>query len=68
MCFISAVSKAVMKMIVYGLLFTGKYAYLRRSWNVLDLIVVIAGILVLSLESVMDPGFIKWLRIFRALR
>lgn len=60
--------QAVMKIITYGFAFTGKFAYMRRSWNVLDLFVVIVGILVLALEHVMNPGYIKWLRVFRALR
>ncbi len=57
-----------MKIIAYGFAFTGPYAYIRRSWNILDIFVVIVGVLVLALESFMDPGYIKWLRIFRALR
>jgi hypothetical protein len=57
-----------MKMIAYGLLFTGQYAYLRIGWNILDLVVVMASILALVLMNLMNPGYIMWLRILRALR
>ena len=43
-------------------------AYLRNPWNILDVFVVIVGILVLVLETVMDPNDIIWLRAFRAMR
>ncbi len=57
-----------MKIVAFGFAFTGPYAYIRNSWNILDIFVVIVGILVLSLENIIDPGYIKWLRVFRALR
>ncbi len=65
---VACVAQAVMKIVVYGLAFTGEHAYLRKSWNILDVFVVIVGILVLALDAFIDPGYIKWLRVFRALR
>ena len=46
--------QAVMKIITYGFIFTGKYAYMRRSWNVLDLFVVLVGVMVLALVRESD--------------
>ena len=43
-----------MKIITYGFIFTGKYAYMRRSWNVLDLFVVLVGVMVLALVRESD--------------
>ena len=57
-----------MKVLVYGFAFNGPTSYIRNPWNILDLFVVIVGILVLVLESVVDPNDIIWIRAFRAMR
>lgn len=59
-------AEMVMKVIALGLAFH-KGAYLRDGWNWLDGTIVTVSIISLSIASV-DVGFLKVLRVFRALR
>jgi len=55
-----------MKIVTFGLLFNGKWSYLRRHWYVLDFIIVILSIISqTSLSS--DFKVIKVLRILRLI-
>ncbi|CAN8025189.1 unnamed protein product, partial [Ixodes persulcatus] len=61
-------AECVMKIIAYGfLLHPG--AYLRNSWNFLDFIIVVIGLISTALSFFMKEGFdVKALRAFRVLR
>lgn len=58
--------EAVLKIIAHGFILNGKKSYLRNSWNVLDFIIVVSGLISLTSDS--DIGFFKVLRILRVLR
>lgn len=60
--------EAVMKIIHTGFLFNGKWSYLRNPWNILDLVVIAAMILVMVLEGKVGSRDIVWLRALRAFR
>ena len=60
--------QAMMKILVFGLLFNGPHSYLRGPWNILDIFVVIVNVMVLVLQSVLNDKNIIWLRAFRAFR
>ena len=61
-------AECFMKIIAYGLLFHPG-AYLRSSWNLLDFIIVVIGLLSTALSTFMKEGFdVKALRAFRVLR
>jgi voltage-gated sodium channel len=55
-----------MKIITFGLLFNGKWSYLRRPWYVLDFIIVILSIVSQTPLS-NDFKVIKVLRILRLI-
>lgn len=61
-------AECFMKIIAYGfLLHPG--AYLRNSWNFLDFIIVVIGLISTALSTFMREGFdVKALRAFRVLR
>ncbi|XP_049276199.1 muscle calcium channel subunit alpha-1-like [Rhipicephalus sanguineus] len=61
-------AECFMKIIAYGfLLHPG--AYLRNSWNFLDFIIVVIGLISTALSAFMREGFdVKALRAFRVLR
>ncbi|GFQ66506.1 voltage-dependent calcium channel type D subunit alpha-1 [Trichonephila clavata] len=60
--------ECVMKIIAYGfILHPG--AYLRNTWNLLDFIIVVIGVVSTALSNLMKDGFdVKALRAFRVLR
>lgn len=61
-------AECFMKIVAYGLLFHPG-AYLRSTWNALDFIIVVIGLLSTVLSSVMKEGFdVKALRAFRVMR
>ncbi|KXZ52367.1 hypothetical protein GPECTOR_9g411 [Gonium pectorale] len=61
--------EAVLKITTYGFAFTGKHAYLRNGWNLLDFFVVVTGAALLILQAVgYDPRNLMVLRVLRALR
>jgi hypothetical protein len=51
-----------------GLLLNGPGSYLRSAWNIMDLTVVGAGILVLVTAALNTSANVMWLRAIRALR
>ncbi|GIY71686.1 voltage-dependent calcium channel type D subunit alpha-1 [Caerostris darwini] len=60
--------ECVMKIIAYGfMLHPG--AYLRNTWNLLDFVIVVIGVVSTALSNLMKDGFdVKALRAFRVLR
>ncbi|CAL1275564.1 unnamed protein product [Larinioides sclopetarius] len=60
--------ECVMKIIAYGfVLHPG--AYLRNTWNLLDFVIVVIGVVSTALSNLMKDGFdVKALRAFRVLR
>lgn len=60
------IAECLMKIVTFGFLFNGKNSYLRKSWNVLDFIIVILSIISQSTLS-NDFKVIKVLRIFRLI-
>ncbi|GFS83443.1 voltage-dependent calcium channel type D subunit alpha-1 [Nephila pilipes] len=60
--------ECVMKIIAYGfILHPG--AYLRNTWNLLDFVIVVIGVVSTALSNLMKDGFdVKALRAFRVLR
>eukprot|EP00198_Chlamydomonas_reinhardtii_P012138 XP_001701475.1 voltage-gated Ca2+ channel, alpha subunit [Chlamydomonas reinhardtii] len=61
--------EAALKIITFGFAFTGKHAYIRNGWNVLDFIIVLAGYALLAVElSGANGEDLKMLRILRTLR
>ena len=61
------ITEAVLKIITFGFLFSGKPSYLRNPWNLLDFIIIIFTILALTplSDSLMT---LKMFRIFRVFR
>ncbi|XP_023238098.1 uncharacterized protein LOC111636940 [Centruroides sculpturatus] len=61
-------AECVMKIIAYGLLLHPG-AYLRNTWNFLDFVIVVIGVISTALQTLMKDGFdVKALRAFRVLR
>lgn len=60
-------AESVFKIISQGLIFNGKYSYLRTGWNVIDMVVVIVSIISLSITS-NKLKIVKILRLLRVLR
>ncbi|PNW76369.1 hypothetical protein CHLRE_11g467528v5 [Chlamydomonas reinhardtii] len=60
--------EAIMKIVVTGFMFNGAGSYVRSPWNVMDLLVVIAGVVVLITDSLSKGVNIMWLRAIRTLR
>lgn len=61
-------AECVMKIIAYGLVLHPG-AYLRNTWNLLDFIIVVIGVISTALSNLMKEGFdVKALRAFRVLR
>ncbi|KAG2432071.1 hypothetical protein HXX76_008998 [Chlamydomonas incerta] len=60
--------EAIMKVVVTGFMFNGPGSYVRSPWNVMDLLVVIAGVVVLITDSISNGVNIMWLRAIRTLR
>ena len=56
----------VLKVIALG--FVGEGGYLRNSWNVLDFLIVVIGILLQATKGNDSLASLKSLRTFRALR
>ncbi|KFM70351.1 Voltage-dependent calcium channel type D subunit alpha-1, partial [Stegodyphus mimosarum] len=57
-----------MKIIAYGLVLHPG-AYLRNTWNMLDFVIVVIGVISTALSNLMKEGFdVKALRAFRVLR
>ncbi len=47
--------ESMMQIITFGFAFTGKHAYIRSGWNVLDFIIVLAGYVLLILTALIGP-------------
>ncbi|KAG2489238.1 hypothetical protein HYH03_012259 [Edaphochlamys debaryana] len=61
--------EALLKIITFGFLFTGKHAYLRSGWNILDFIVVLVGYALIAIDVAgVDGENLKMLRVLRTLR
>lgn len=61
-------AECFMKIIAYGFVMHPG-AYLRNSWNFLDFVIVVIGLLSTALSTFMKEGFdVKALRAFRVLR
>ena len=58
--------ESMLKIIALGFIMNGKKSYLRDSWNILDFIIVVSGLISLTSDS--EIGFFKVLRILRVLR
>lgn len=58
--------EALFKIIAQGFIINRKRSYLRNSWNILDFVIVISGLISLTSDS--EIGFFKVLRILRVLR
>ena len=59
-------SECLLKIITFGLLFNGKWSYLRRPWYLIDLLIV--GFSIVSLFPISgDLQIIKVLRILRLI-
>lgn len=58
--------ESCLKIVAYGFLFNRSKSYLRDSWNVLDFMIVVSGLITIYSDS--DIGFFKVLRIMRVLR
>ncbi len=43
--------EAIMKAVAQGFAFNGRLSYLRSSWNVLDFIIVLLGLITVALEA-----------------
>ena len=59
--------ECVLKILVYGLIFNGKFSYLRNSWNIIDFLIVVCAIVSLSITDI-NLGFFKAIRMIRVLR
>ncbi|GFR46010.1 hypothetical protein Agub_g7488 [Astrephomene gubernaculifera] len=62
--------EAILKIITFGFAFTGKHAYIRSGWNVLDFLIVLLGyaLIIVEVVGVTNTGNLKVLRVMRALR
>ncbi|XP_042908439.2 muscle calcium channel subunit alpha-1 [Parasteatoda tepidariorum] len=61
-------AECVMKIIAYGLVLHSG-AYLRNTWNLLDFIIVVIGVISTAFSNLMKDGFdVKALQEFRVLR
>ncbi|KAG2495837.1 hypothetical protein HYH03_006076 [Edaphochlamys debaryana] len=61
--------EAAMKIVTFGFAFTGKHAYIRNAWNVLDFAIVLLGYVLVIIDAVgVDGSNLKMLRVLRALR
>jgi hypothetical protein len=61
--------EAIIKIIVFGLLFNGKQSYLRSLWNIIDFMTVVTSTISLATPSSDDNlSFFKILRVVRFLR
>ena len=56
--------EAISKIIAFGLLFNGRWSYLRQSWNILDFVILMFS--VCSLTPALDN--LRGIKIFRILR
>ena len=65
---ISFTIEAVLTIISFGFLFSGKQSYIREPWNILDFVVVASALLGLVAGDAIDISFIKALRILKILR
>ena len=52
--------EAALKIITFGFAFTGKHAYIRNGWNVLDFIIVLAGYALIILAAIIGPEGSRW--------
>ncbi|GLI71626.1 hypothetical protein VaNZ11_016896 [Volvox africanus] len=61
--------EAVLKIVTFGFAFSGKHAYVRSGWNLLDFFVVLLGWALIIIEEVGVSGQkLTVLRVLRALR
>ena len=59
--------EALLKIIVYKIIFNGNDSYFRSYWNIIDFVIVIISVVSVSLPGI-DLKVIKVLRMFRVLR
>ncbi|GIL93485.1 hypothetical protein Vretimale_19881 [Volvox reticuliferus] len=62
--------EAILKIVTFGFAFTGKHAYIRSGWNVLDFLIVLLGwaLIVVEIVGHGNAESFKVLRVLRALR
>ena len=60
--------EALIKIIAAGFYFSGKTAYIRDGWNILDFSIVASALTSIIAGEALDIGFFKALRILRILR
>ncbi|GIL88323.1 hypothetical protein Vretifemale_16288 [Volvox reticuliferus] len=61
--------EAILKIVTFGFAFTGKHAYIRSGWNVLDLFIVLLGWTLIIVEEVgVSARGLTVMRVLRALR
>jgi len=61
----------VMKVVASGVYWCGSRSYLRSGWNMLDATIVVAGLVTLGLQSLLqgvDITFLRGIRVIRPLR
>ena len=58
----------IIKIIAWGLLFSGPYSYLHSPWNILDAIVVCGGWLNMSLAGASNISALRSLRLLKPLK
>ena len=58
----------IIKIIAWGLLFSGPYSYLRSSWNILDAIVVCGGWLNTAFAGASSISALRSLRLLKPLK
>jgi hypothetical protein len=57
--------EALLKILVMGFVFNGPDSYLRNTWNVLDFVIVVAGVVTVVMEAVEGPEATKQLMAIR---
>ncbi|GFR46009.1 hypothetical protein Agub_g7487 [Astrephomene gubernaculifera] len=61
--------EALLKIITFGFAFTGKHAYIRSGWNVLDFLIVLVGFALTAIQVAgKDGSNLQMLRVLRTLR
>ncbi|PNH08113.1 Sodium channel protein type 4 subunit alpha [Tetrabaena socialis] len=61
--------EALLKIVTFGFAFTGKHAYIRNGWNVLDFLIVLVGFALIGVQlSGAHADNIQMLRVLRTLR
>lgn len=60
--------ECMINIVLFGFICNGKYSYMRDSWNVMDLLIVIFSILTIILQKSGGGADLSILKVFRMLR